>query len=490
MENLYTDSKWKKYGLLILLSLGASTIYLTPFLMNQYINQIHMITNISLVDLQTLMTVYGVVSLVLYIPGGWVADRLSPKMLFSTSMFAATLLTIWYSFIGIGNGINYIQLVFIYLLYAIVNSLIFWSAFIKAIGLLDKETEHTRLYANSEITRNVVAVIIGFISIGLLSIATTNNIFNINNGQGIFAVLIFYACTYFVVAILGAIFIPGVWIQKFIKRNTNGIIKYKPATWNTIIVCNDEDSLKLAKHNYYQLFWEKVRQDSKESLKSKDVWLLSLLIFFIMNCYAIMTAFGSIFSANHNIDLSTSSLLNYLYNYCTPIIGCIAFNFLTNRKTHSPSHSVVYCNIGLVLSTLLLFIIVLIPFNSKLTLGIVGIIILSISMIFIGGNRAIYWSILTESKINRNIVGIAAGIISIIGFSENIWVNPVCALIMKPFIIEGTHQLTYSNEAFVYLFLFNLANAIGAIIISFVLYARNSHCKWYQCLIPTIPVWL
>lgn len=452
--------------------------------MDQYINQIQIIINEPLVKLETLMTIYGVISLVFYIPGGWIADRVSPRLLFTSSMFFASLLSIWYSFIGFNNWINFSQLVVIYTFYALVNSLIFWSGFLKAIALLDEKKYHTKLYARSEVMRNVIASIVGFICIGLINITSINTIFNSIYGVNLFAILMFYGLVNLVIALLGAIFIPGPWIQKWKQRNIKGLIEYKPATWNTIIICNDEDMFALARKNYNKLFWEKVVKDLKVSSKNIYVWLISLVIFFTMNCYAILTAFGSIFTLNYGISIQDSSILAYVYNYLSPIIGCLFFNRITSKKTKSSSKSVMYSSACLFIVSIFMCVLITVANSTNIVVvGVIGVILISIMMVFIGGNRAIYWSIMDEAQIDRSIFGIATGLISIIGFSENIWINPISALLMEHGNTGEASSLYYSNEAFLNLYIFNLANAFGALIISLLIYVKLKNIKIFKRLL-------
>ncbi len=478
--DLYSERKVKRLFTLLVLSLGAGTIYLTPFLLNQYVNQIQIITGESLVNLQLLMTIYGVISLILYIPGGWIADRFSPKLLFSSSMLLASILTFWYSLIGVKNLINYTQLIIIHCLFAIVNSLIFWSAFIKAVGLIDSKDKHVKLYADCEIYRNFANVIVGFISIGLSSIMIPSIGFNSNGGSSLFIILIFYGSLYLLVAIISCFIIPGSWIQRYTKRNLLGMFEFKPVCSIKIIIAKDKKELKKLKQEYTTKFWKQVGNDFIKAIKNIDVWLIALLIFFVMNSYAIITAFGTVFSINYRISQETSSLLNYLYNYATPIFGALMFSGITNKKTKSPSCSTIHANFWFfLLSIALLAITCFDGSNNRFTIGIVGIVLMCLIMLFIGGNRAIYWSIMNEVNIPLGTVGITVGFISIIGFSENIWVNPLAAVLMRPYIIGNLSSNFYSYEAFQNIYIFNLVNACGALIISYILFQRKTYGRLF-----------
>ncbi len=479
MSQFQSQSKVKKWILLILVAFGAGTFYLTPFLMNQYINQIHAITNISLVNLQLLLTIYGVVSLVLYIPGGWIADRLSPKLLFTTSMFCAALLSGWYALVGIKGWMTFSQLIVIYLLYALVNSLTFWSAFIKVVGLIDEPQRHVQLYANTEIWRGLSNVLISFVSFGIISVSITAQIFDEHAGGNLFTILIFYALIYVLIGLIASFIMPGPWWEHFVKKSPEGHYIYKPLYTTEIIVAQNKEELMKYQHIYRDRFWKQVHEDFMYAVKNKFVWLIALLIFFIMNAYAIITAFGTIFSVNYGIDEKISSFLSYLYNYGTPILGALFISWWTQKFTRSSTKSLFQVNLLLILISVLLVILTGINDDQQLVIGIIGIVVFSIMMLIIGANRAIYWSILHETQISLGVVGIVTGFISIIGFSENIWVNPVAALIMEPFKSTAASGFRYHHYAFMYLYLFNLVNVIGATIITYCIFQYKKYGKFW-----------
>ncbi len=476
---MYNLSKLKKIIIFFVLSFGSGTFYLTPFFLNQYINQISVITGESLVNLQLLMTIYGITSLVFYIPGGWIADRLSPRLLFSTSMLFGSLLTFWYSLVGFNGYVDYTQLILIYTLYAAVNSLLFWSAFVKVIGMLGDKNIQVKLYARCEMWRGIFNVIAGFISIGLIGIIIVNSIFNPNNGSGIFFVLFFYSCIYLIVSIVTAIIIPGPWIQRYTKRNLDGLFEYKPMASTEPIIVTSEQELKKVKVEYRNKFWKQVWTDFLFAIKNVDVWLISFLIFFVMNSYNIVTAFGTIFTINYGINENDSSFLNYLYNYATPILGAIIFAMVTTKKTKSSSKTTIYINIFLLITSILMLITSTIELENKLILGILGTIWLSLIMLFIGASRAIYWSILSEINIPLGTVGIVVGLISILGFSGDIWINPLTAIMMEPHKINTGAENLYSKQAFINIYIFNLVNAFLALIISYAIYQRKIVGKFF-----------
>lgn len=133
------------------------------------------------------------------------------------------------------------------MIFACINSLTFWSSFIKAISMLGDKDMQTKLYSSSEVTRGTVSTIIGFISVAFTGLVTTNVIFNANNGYSVFLILIFYSSLYFIIAILGSIFIPGPWKENYVKRKINNKIHYKPKVIDKEFIFDNEEDYKVAR---------------------------------------------------------------------------------------------------------------------------------------------------------------------------------------------------------------------------------------------------
>ncbi len=478
-DGSYLLSPFRKWFGLFLIALGGGTIYLVPYLLNQYMNQLTTTLGVSESDVSLLVTIYGVVSLLFYIPGGWVADRFSTKLLFSFSMVGTGLLSVWYALVGIsGSGVDFSQLYIIHALFAVTTVLTFWSAFVKGVNLMGSKKEQAKLYSRCDVMRNIIGCICGFISVGLGGITIASSIF-IPNGATIFFTIIFYACIYILTGVLCAFLLPGEWIQKSTKRNMDGMFEFTPMGSDHIYVCKTKEQLKKVKKDSRNHFWKQVGIDLVLSLKNPNMWLISLLIFFTMNCYTAINGFGTTFTSAYGIDSSVGSYLSYLYNYGTPIIGALLFGWIATKRTRNSSKAIIWTNIPLVALIAAMLIIALSVKtvgegnDNAQVAGIIGVIILAISMIFIGGSRGIYWSTMTETKIPLSIVGIASGLISIIGFSKDVWAYPAIAAMMDPY--KGA--TTYSHEAFVWLYVFALINAICALIMSYIIYQKVNKGK-------------
>ena len=65
---------------------GGATIYMIPYMKGFFYDT--MIATLGLTHLQLgqLASIYGLISMIGYFPGGWLADRVSPRILVSSSL--------------------------------------------------------------------------------------------------------------------------------------------------------------------------------------------------------------------------------------------------------------------------------------------------------------------------------------------------------------------------------------------------------------------
>ncbi len=504
-DGSYILSPFRKWFGLFLIALGGGTIYLVPYLLNQYASLLESTLGASRSEINTLVMVYGIISLIFYIPGGWVADRFSTKLLFSFSMIGTGVLSIWYALFGtsaIPAG-NFWQLYVIHGLFAFTTVLTFWSAFVKGVNLMGKKSEQAKLYSRCDVMRNIIGCLCGFISVGFVSITLTGAIFpaksdldgNIVYGSSLFFTIIFYAAIYIITGVLCSFLLPGEWIQKSTKRNMDGLFEFTPMGSENIIICKDKEELKIAKATSAKHFWKQVGIDLVQSLKNPNMWLISLLIFFTMNCYTAINGYGSTFMQGYGITGQVNQFLSYLYNYGTPILGALLFGWIASKRTKNSSQAIIWTNIPLVLLIIAMLIMVGVAptkaqgNNNSMAVAVIGVIILCASMIFIGGSRGIYWSTMTETKIPLSIVGISSGLISIIGFSKDVWAYQAIDQIMQPFNDVPIHtgkfdasgneiiKFAFDNQAFVWLYVFGLVNAICALIMSYIIFQKVNKGK-------------
>lgn len=83
----------KKYLTLIVLGLAGGSIYIFPYLKYVFYDPIIEVLHISDTQSGLLLTMYAIGCVILYIPGGILADKMNPKKALLMSLSVATVLT-------------------------------------------------------------------------------------------------------------------------------------------------------------------------------------------------------------------------------------------------------------------------------------------------------------------------------------------------------------------------------------------------------------
>jgi nitrate/nitrite transporter NarK len=117
-------SKWL---VMAVLGLSGSVIYLLPFLRELYYEPLQQALRISNTQSGMLTAVFGMTSLMTYPLGGWIADRVSPRLLISMSLISTGMLGFVFSTFP-----SYPVALAIHALWGVTVTGMMWGALIKA----------------------------------------------------------------------------------------------------------------------------------------------------------------------------------------------------------------------------------------------------------------------------------------------------------------------------------------------------------------------
>ena len=144
----------RRWTIMIILCLTGGLIYLLPFMREIYYLPLQEALNLTNVEFGTLMTAFGITSMLTYGPGGWLADRYSPRLLITISMI----------FTGLGGLIfatfpSYAVALLIHAFWGITVTGTYWGAMIKATRAWGSEEEQGRAFGILEGGRGIVEAI-------------------------------------------------------------------------------------------------------------------------------------------------------------------------------------------------------------------------------------------------------------------------------------------------------------------------------------------
>ncbi len=120
-------SRVRRWLIMACLCLSGGLIYLLPFLREVYYIPLQEALHLSNTQLGFLMSTFGATAMICYFPGGWLADRLSPRKLIAFSMVATGVTGLYFATFP-----SYILSIAAHAFWGVSCTLTFWAAMIKA----------------------------------------------------------------------------------------------------------------------------------------------------------------------------------------------------------------------------------------------------------------------------------------------------------------------------------------------------------------------
>ena len=375
--------------------LAAESIYILPYVLARVFRPTFLdVFNLTNLELGGLFSIYGIVAFFSYLFGGVLADRYSPRKLLSISLIFTSLgglIMMTYPSYFI------MQLLFAY--WGFTTVFIFWAPMLKATRAIGGVKMQGKTFSFLDGGRGIVASSIGLIGVLIFSILITKDIssLTLSEKQEVFKYVI--GVSSFIV------FVVGIVVYTYLKIELKDDEK----------IGNIKSLLELA--------------------KLKSVWLISFIILFAYMGYKITDVYSLYASEVMLFDEINAARVGALQQYLRPIV-CLSVAFFTDKNG----------NINNILIGFFVMMLGSILFASgliKVSMNILFFISLIIVATGTYAIRGLYFSILKDGKIPYILSGTAIGLISIIGYSPDIFATPLYGYLLDNYPgIEG-HQYVY-----------------------------------------------
>ena len=76
----------RRWVIMIVLSLSGGVIFFLPHLQEVYYKPLADALSLDNTQVGSLVSIFGVTAMLSYLPGGWLADRVSPRILLTSSL--------------------------------------------------------------------------------------------------------------------------------------------------------------------------------------------------------------------------------------------------------------------------------------------------------------------------------------------------------------------------------------------------------------------
>ncbi|MCP4412310.1 MAG: MFS transporter [Gammaproteobacteria bacterium] len=400
----------EKWLTIILLCLSGSIIYFLPFFSETYYIPMKDAFGFSNTQMGILLSTFGTVSLLAYFPGGWIADRFSPRKLISIALLITALAGFIFSTIP-----SFEICVVLYGIWGITTACIFWSALIKATRNWGSKEEQGRAFGLLEGGRSLT---------DMIGTTIVLMIFAFSGGDD--AAL---SENILILSIATLVFSLFVW------RFMNDDLSQQENT--------QEQLPKVTKKEIF------------ETLKLPAVWLISIIIMAAYSGY-----WGSIFFTPYATEVFDLGDVGggavSAGKYWIAPFAAIASGFFADKI--GPAKAVLGFFVVMTSSFLVFG---LIPGGPNL----VSLLIINGALLagVIFALRGIYFSLLEQSGIPIVVTGMATGIVSVIGYTPDIFMPTLGGMIL---------DANPGAVGYQYLFLFVSAMSFLGLIATYAIYRK------------------
>ena len=133
------------------LCLSGGAIYNLPYVFEFLYIPMQQAMDLSKTQMGALMGVFGAASIVTYFPGGWLADRISPRKLITFAMITTGSGGFYFATFP-----SYESLLALHLFWGVTISLVFWSAMIKGTRGWASSSDQGRAFGILDAGRGIV----------------------------------------------------------------------------------------------------------------------------------------------------------------------------------------------------------------------------------------------------------------------------------------------------------------------------------------------
>lgn len=376
--SVITEPTVKRYGTLLALILAGEVIFSLPFHIPRFFRPTMLdVFQLSNTQLGDIFAMYGVVALLAYYPGGAIADRFEARSLIALSLVATALGGFYLYTLPNLTGL---YLVFAY--WGLTSILLFWAALIKATRDWGGEQTQGLAFGVLDGGRGLVASVFASVALFILSerMASTGS-----NPAGLQAVILFYSS----VSLLSAAVI-----------------------WFTLPTSDSPVSAGQASERPH---WRQV-------ISEPSVWLQAGVVICAYCGYKSLDNYGVYAVQVLEMDqLQAATLITYA-SYTRPV-AAIAAGLWADRWRSSKLVTLLFGCAGAAFFAM----------SQDFTATVATRLLLAnvlITFVAVYALRGIYFSLIEEARLDRRITGSAVGLISVLGFTPDVFFAAITGRIL------------------------------------------------------------
>ena len=389
----------QKFLILALLILSGEFIYFLPYVLSRVFRPTFLdVFQLNNFQLGSLFSVYGIVALLSYVYGGVITDKYSPRKLMSSALFLTAL-----GGLVLASYPSYKTLQILYGYWGFTSVFLFWGAMIKATRLWGGDNNQGKAFGFLDGGRGIVAASMGSIGVFIFSIILTTDIesASVIERQEAFRYVILFSS--FMVAFIGLLVF--IFLRSSEEKSTN--------------VKSSLNSLTNIKH----------------VLKNESIWLLMIIIMCAYVGYKVTDIYSLYASEVMFYDQIEAAKVGAVQLYLRPIV-CIMIGLLADKTKNM--FWIIFGFITMLIGAVIFSLGFIQPdMNFIFFLSLVVLAVGTYSI------RALYFAVLKEAKVPFALTGTAVGLISVVGYSPDIFAGPIMGHLLDTYPGVVGHQYVY-----------------------------------------------
>ena len=392
-------SIYTKALIIFALIMSGEAIFFLPFVIPRIFRPTYLdVFKLTNLELGSAFSVYGVVAMLSYFLGGPIADRFSARKLMTIALLATAASGTVLIFIP-----SFEIVVLLYAFWGMTTILLFWAALLRATREWGGNSSQGKAYGLLDGGRGLLAALLASITVAIFAALLPEEVSHADFEERAAAfsriILIFVVLVTMVAAL--------VWF-----------------------VIPDSDQLYQSKSNR-TFDWEMI----KKVLKVPAIWLQAAIVLCAYVGYKSTDDFSLYARDAFGYDEVQSAYLGTISYWVRPFVA-IAAGFMADR--FSSSKVVVAGFVITLVGSLFIGLGMIRP-------GIFWMLATTVAGVSIGiyALRGIYFALFQESKIPFAITGTAVGIVSVVGYTPDIFMGPVMGYLLDTYPGAEGHQYVF-----------------------------------------------
>ena len=411
-----TDTKWQRGLVIFSLICAGEAIFTLPYHVTRFFRPTFLeVFDLTATELGVAQSAYGFIAMVAYFFGGPLADRFEPRKLLAGSLWATALGGLYLATFPDVTGV-----MLVWGFFGLTNILLFWAALIKVTRSWGGNDQQGLAYGLLDGGRGLLAAVLA--SLGVLAFASAfplgyDSATLTEKGVILRQVIYGYTAATAAVGVMVWFTLRGIPVETEAERDSG---------------------------------WATALAQLRGVIKLKVVWLQATVLVCAYSSYKAFDQYALFAVRGHGIDEIDAAQIVTAGAWTRPV-AALALGLLGDR--FGISRMAVVCFVLLIISHSLF------AFTGQ-ALGSLSMILLNtlVTGVAIFGLRGLYFGLLEEGQIPLAVTGTAVGLVSVIGYTPDVYVAAIAG-----YLIDQNPGLLGFQHLFVLLLAFSIVGALAAL---------------------------